>query len=71
MTLSMTGIVRLGLDAFRRDYTNSKTSHSIPSLPIPKLNLPSKRKNPPSAIPKSLSATQSALNPIKSKSPIQ
>ena len=67
----MTGIARLEIDTLRRDDTNSKASPSIPQLPIPKPNLPNKRKNPPSAIPKSLPATQSALDPIKSKSPIQ
>ena len=55
--------MRLGLDALRRNDTYIKASYSIPSLAIPKPNLPSKRKNPPSAIPKSLSVTQSALNP--------
>ena len=49
--------------------TTSKAS-SIPSLPIPKPNLPSKRKPLPSNKPQSLSAKQSALNPIKPKSPI-
>ena len=53
-----------------RSNTNRKASPSIPSLPIPKPNLPSKRKPLSSNKPQSLSAKQSALNPIKPESPI-
>ena len=50
--------------------TKSKASTSIPLLPIPKPNLPSKRKSLPSNNPQSLPAKQGSLNPIKPESPI-
>ena len=50
--------------------TSSKSSPSIPLIPLPRPNLLSKRKPFPSNNPKSLSEKKRVLNPMKTKLPI-